>query len=105
MVSGYSGLPIGNQPRKTPIARRRSRSFSYVLSQEWRFDSAPATAICRNSQIFDAADVVDLPGLIAPGDQAEIGADVARTVRSTRRRLKLRRISITPGRSSSANTK
>jgi hypothetical protein len=77
MVGGYSGLPIGDQPHKTLIARRRSRSFSYVLSQEWRFDSAPATAICRNSQILDAADVVDLPGLIPPGDQAQIGDDVS----------------------------
>ena len=77
MVGGYSGLPIGDQPHKTLIARRRSRSFSYVLSQEWRFDNAPATAICRNSQILDAADVVDLPGLIPPGDQAQIGADVS----------------------------
>jgi hypothetical protein len=77
MVGGYSGLPIGDQPHKTLIARRRSRSFSYVLSQEWQFDSAPATAICRNSQILDAADVVDLPGLIPPGDLAQIGADVS----------------------------
>ena len=91
MVGGYSGLPIGNQPRKTLIARRRSRSFSYVLSQEWRFGNAPATAICRNSQIFDAADVVDLPGLIPPGDQAQIGADVSGSADARRRRSQLQR--------------